>query len=369
MSRTRWATTLLADVASIERVTVAACEIEHGEHYVGLENITSDGRFEGVGTVVVGELRSNKFRFGPQHILYGKLRPYLSKIARPDFDGICSTDILPIRPLPGLDASYLLHFLRTPRMVDHAAVRSTGINLPRLSPRELARFEIPLPPIEEQRRIAAVLDAADALRTGRRQALAKLDTLTQAIFIDMFGDPLNQERVGSASTENSGLGALAHVRTGKLDANAASDDGRFPFFTCAVEPLRINEAAFDTKAILVAGNGDLNVKYYEGKFNAYQRTYVIDSLDERVALPRFLHGFLDIYVGRLREQAIGGVIKYIKIGNLTEAEVPLPGINTQAEYVRQIEAFDALRGRSNLALNRLDSLFSSLQQRAFRGEL
>ncbi len=190
MAASAWGESELATIATLDRRTVSAGEIERGERYVGLENMTSDGRFEGVGGVEPGELKSNKFRFGPEHVLYGKLRPYLSKIARPNFTGICSTDILPIRPGPELDGTYLMHFLRTPAMVRHATTRATGINLPRLSPKELQRFVIPLPPIEEQRRIATVLDAADSLRAKRRQALAKLDDLTQATFIDMFGDPL-----------------------------------------------------------------------------------------------------------------------------------------------------------------------------------
>jgi type I restriction enzyme S subunit len=185
----------------------------------------------------------------------------------------------------------------------------------------------------------------------------------------MFGDPLNLNHHSSRPISIKRLGQLAKIRTGKLDANASSDDGMYPFFTCAVETLRINVAAFDTKAILVAGNGDLNVKYYEGKFNAYQRTYVIESLDESIVSPRFLHGFLNIFVGRLREQAIGGVIKYIKLGMLTEAEVALPSIRDQEEYVARVEKIEKMRTRLLLSKSQLNHLFSSLQHRAFRGEL
>ena len=71
------------------------------------------------------------------------------------------------------------------------------------------------------------------------------------------------------------LGNYVRIRTGKLDANASDPHGIFPFFTCAEKPLRINSYSFDCECILVAGNGDLNVKYYSGKFDAYQRTYVI----------------------------------------------------------------------------------------------
>ena len=71
------------------------------------------------------------------------------------------------------------------------------------------------------------------------------------------------------------LGEIINVRTGKLDANASSEDGQYPFFTCSREPLRISSYSYDCECVLVAGNGDPNVKYYNGKFDAYQRTYII----------------------------------------------------------------------------------------------
>ena len=70
---------------------------------------------------------------------------------------------------------------------------------------------------------------------------------------------------------------LTKIRTGKLDANASSEDGKYPFFTCSKEPLRISTYTYDCECVLVAGNGDLNVKYYNGKFDAYQRTYIIED--------------------------------------------------------------------------------------------
>lgn len=155
------------------------------------------------------------------------------------------------------------------------------------------------------------------------------------------------------------LGEITKIRTGKLDANAANENGIYPFFTCAVEPLSINTAAFDCKAILVAGNGDLNVKYYEGKFNAYQRTYVIESLDENKLLPKYLFLFLEKYVGRLRELAIGGVIKYIKIGNLTDAELPLPPLAEQQRIAAILDKAEEIRRKREQAIAKLDELAQS----------
>lgn len=125
------------------------------------------------------------------------------------------------------------------------------------------------------------------------------------------------------------LGEYTRIRTGKLDANASSPNGKYPFFTCSQEPLRIKSYSYDCECVLVAGNGDLNVKYYNGKFDAYQRTYIIESLDKDKLLPRYMFYFLELYIETLRKESIGGVIKYIKLGNLTNAKIFLPDLATQ----------------------------------------
>ncbi len=214
-----------------------------------------------------------------------------------------------------------------------------------------------------------MLDRAETLRAKRRAALAQLDSLTQSLFLDLFGDPRKNGSPGNTPTKPRRLGELTRIRTGKLDANAADENGGHPFFTCAIEPLRINTPAFDCKAVLVAGNGDLNVKYFEGKFNAYQRTYVIESLDESVLVPKFLYAFLDLYVNELRKQAIGGVINYIKLPYLTDAVVQLPSEEWQREFARRVTAVERLKTAHRAALAELDALFATLQHRAFRGEL
>ena len=133
------------------------------------------------------------------------------------------------------------------------------------------------------------------------------------------------------------LGNLASIQTGKIDVNKAVEGGTFPFFTCSRDVYRINDAPFEGKAVLVAGNGDLNVKYYEGKFNAYQRTYFLFVNDENELLPRYLYWFLESYVGQLRSESIGSTIKYIKMGNLTDAEIPLPSLEEQREIVEKLD--------------------------------
>ena len=152
------------------------------------------------------------------------------------------------------------------------------------------------------------------------------------------------------------LGDYVNIRTGKLDANASSENGQYPFFTCSVTPLKIDTYSYDCECVLVAGNGDLNVKYYNGKFDAYQRTYIIESRNKEMLSVPYLYCFLDKYVETLRKQAIGGVIKYIKLGNLTDAKINIPTIEEQKSVVSVLDKVNAIINGRKEQLEKLDEL-------------
>ena len=152
------------------------------------------------------------------------------------------------------------------------------------------------------------------------------------------------------------LGDLTKIRTGKLDANASSPNGKYPFFTCSKEPLRINSHSYDCECVLVAGNGDLNVKYYNGKFDAYQRTYIIEDNGSNQLYMPYLYYFMEGYVEELRMLSIGGVIKYIKLGNLTEALIELPKIEDQRTIVDILNKSKRILSYHQQQLQKLDEL-------------
>lgn len=154
------------------------------------------------------------------------------------------------------------------------------------------------------------------------------------------------------------LGHLCKIRTGKLDVNAENLTGIYPFFTCSKNHTYIDHYAFDEEAIIVAGNGDLNVKYYKGKFNAYQRTYIINPSNKING--KFLFYFLDQYVSVLRNESIGGVIKYIKLGNLTEAVIPLPPLPIQEKIAKILDKADELRRKDKELQAKYDELAQAI---------
>ena len=152
------------------------------------------------------------------------------------------------------------------------------------------------------------------------------------------------------------VGNITKIKTGKLDANASSPDGKYPFFTCSKDPLKINTYSYDCECVLVAGNGDLNVKYYNGKFDAYQRTYILENNSNGLLYMPYLYYFLEGYIEVLRRQSVGGVIKYIKLGNLTDALIELPSIEEQKYIVTLMNTSSELIDLRRETINKLDSL-------------
>lgn len=379
----------LGTVASVERKSVRPNEIGSHQNYVGLENITGDGTFVEVAPASEAGIKSNKFAFSSEHILYGKLRPYLSKIAAPQFGGVCSTDIVPIRPGPDIDRRFLLHVLRTPALVGHATRLAVGANLPRLSPKSLETFPIPLPPLEEQRRIAAVLDAADELRAKRREALAKLDTLAQAIFIDMFGDPARlpdtwpvselQDLVAEGTSVTYGIvqagdefpGGVPYIRTGDIVNGRILTDGlRYtdPEIAARFERSKVRAGDLVMSIRATVGTVAPAPQELEGA-NLTQGTARI-APGERVDAVYLLKYLQSAGAQRwIARQVKGATFREITLGRLRELPVPVPPPSLQARFATRVAAVEEAVGSMTASSDALGRMFGSLQQRAFRGQL
>ena len=231
----------------------------------------------------------------------------------------------------------------------------------------LKETQIPLPPLAEQKRIAGILDAADALRAKRREALAQLDTLLQSTFLDMFGDPVTNPMGLPRETLKSAF----EFTTGKLDSNAAVEGGKYPFFTCARETSAIDDYAFDCEALLLAGNNanaDYSVKHYKGRFNAYQRTYVI-TINESALTYAYARLALEYLLGDLKRFSKGTNTKYLTMVILNRMPILVPPLDLQRRFAAVVESIEEQEASQRTHLTELDTLFASLQSRAFRGDL
>lgn len=133
------------------------------------------------------------------------------------------------------------------------------------------------------------------------------------------------------------------ITTGKLDANAMEEGGQYPFFTCSRKTYKINSYRFDCEALIIAGNGEVGeTKYYKGKFDAYQRTYVLYEFNEEIDVQylfHYLRGYLKPYVFALSKK---GSIPYITLSILKNFPIPLPPLPIQQEIVRILDTFTNL---------------------------
>jgi type I restriction enzyme S subunit len=172
-----WKTKTLGEVCVFDK----AQGIHRGLPYVGLEHIESHtARF--IGSSEAQPVKSSTFRFSEEHVLYGRLRPYLNKALAPDFEGHCSTEIFPLKPSPELSREYLLFWLLADETCDRINATCTGARMPRAQMNDVLGFEIPVPPLAEQQRIVGLLDEAfEGLATAKANAEKNLQN-ARALF-------------------------------------------------------------------------------------------------------------------------------------------------------------------------------------------
>ena len=162
------------------------------------------------------------------------------------------------------------------------------------------------------------------------------------------------------------LGDIAQFKTGKLNSNAAVFNGKYPFFTCSPQSLRINDYAFDQKAILLAGNnaeGNFSIKYFEGKFNAYQRTYVIHSTNDKILALKYLYYCLGQRLNDFKQLSQGTSTKFLTVVLLKSFTIPLPPISEQIAISDTLSCLDdkiELNNRVNKTLEEMaQAIFKS----------
>lgn len=157
------------------------------------------------------------------------------------------------------------------------------------------------------------------------------------------------------------LREVCEIQTGKLDANAKVENGIYPFYTCDAKPYRIDTFAFDDEAILISGNGSLvgHVNYYKGKFNAYQRTYVLTTFNSFNIpfLVSYLKGYLRQYI---YAQKKGGCIPYITLPILKNFAIPCPPLPEQERIVSELDCINGILEKKREQIKELDALAQSI---------
>ena len=258
-----------------------------------------------------------------------------------------------LKPKAGLDVDYLCYSL----MFYDVGGMVNGATRQKLTQAAMRQMIIPKRSLDEQIEIVNIIKKVQGVIASRKEELEQLDLLIKARFVEMFyekGYPVLKWNDVFITT------------TGKLDSNASVEKGAYPFFTCSKELLRIDTYAFDQEALLLAGNnaaGKYDVKYYAGKFNAYQRTYVL-SLKENWSYRLFQYQLED-KVEYLQQQSLGGLTKYLTLKILGELEFVIPPEELQSEFEIFVTQVTKSKVAVQKALDETQILFDSLMQEYF----
>ena len=371
-----WKNVQFKEIASLRRENIKPTDFPQF-NYVGLEHIDSgESQLKRWGDA--SEVKSAKSHFYLNDVLYGKLRSYLDKAVIAEMEGICSTDILVVTASPKTIPRFLVNLLHTHSFISHATATSTGVNHPRTSWNSLGKFTFALPSLPEQRAIASILGAIQEAKFARQKEIA-LERERKATLMDYLfshgtkGEPSKQTEIGEIpeSWEVVRLEDVCTFITGKLNSDKAIEDGQYPFFTCSQETLRIDSYSFDQEAILLSGNnarGIYSVKYCSGKFDAYQRTYVITVTDTEQLSYQYLLYDLFLKLELLRRHSIGATTKYLTAPIIRNLGLTLPPLGEQAMISSVLWSCDEKIAALEQETARLDELFHTMLEELMTGK-
>ena len=263
------------------------------------------------------------------------------------FDNILLGGDLNIISLHQYDGAFMSYQLNGKRKFDIAKV-AQGVSVVHLYGEHLKTIKTYNPSLQEQCKIAKLLSLLDERIATQNKIIEKLHSLIKGI----------AKHCIKALTERSTyvkLGDICQITTGKLDANAQVDNGIYPFFTCAEQPFKIDSFAFDTEALLISGNGaNLGyINYYNGKFNAYQRTYVLDVFTENI---QYVKWALKVLLPkRIAIEKSSSNTPYIVLSTLSDLRLPIPSKDNQCHIAELMQSLER-KLSSQIVLNDFNNI-------------
>lgn len=281
-------------------------------------------------------------------IIYSTVRPnqeHYGFLENPGDNFIISTGFSTIDVYDeNTDEKFIYYLLTQKHIIDylHTIGENSVSSYPSINPDDIANLKFAVPDLKTQQSIAAVLSALDKKIALNKQINARLEEMAKTLydywfvqfdFPDTDGKPYKfsggemvfdetLKRKIPKGWKSFKLSELVTLSTGKEDANFATEQGIYPFFTCSEKILKCDVYSFDTQAILLAGNGTFSVKRFTGRFNAYQRTYVLEPKSENL-YPVVFFVIIDNVI-KFTSGSRGSIIKFITRGDIENIDVVLP---------------------------------------------
>lgn len=332
----------------IERVDPITMNGDIGGHYIGLEHMgQGSGQLEGVGSAA--EVVSQKSRFQAGNILFGKLRPNLRKVARPDFGGVCSTDIIVLRAKSAADPAFLFQVLQSEPLVAHAVATAAGTKMPRTHARSILSFEIAVPPLDEQRRIAEVLRSVDeaiaAADAVAQQWEVTFTTLLDAAFSD--GEASSLGELCSLIYRYPGFYGFDQLEEGvpvirgeHLRAGRISSDWADFYFVDPAFSARFPKTVLQLDDVVMSVRGTVGTTAVVGA--AHVGSQISPNLIRLVAdpakiVPPLLYYAVQSAVARMRRTIVNAqALPAINAGDLKRVEIAVPRLPEQPAMLAEL---------------------------------
>ena len=325
-----WEKCKLGDIAEFSTARISSVKLDC-KNYVSTENMLQD--FQGVVEAKSVPNETNVISFTCGDILISNIRPYLKKVWKATFDGGCSSDVFVLQATDTVAKDYLHYAVANDKFINYVMSGAKGVKMPRGDKNQMRTYQLSLPSIQEQYKIAKLLTLLDERIATQSKLIEKLESLIKGIAQHCIRELIN-------GWEYVRLGNICKITTGKLDANAQVENGQYPFFTCAERPFNIDCYAFDTEALLISGNGaNLGyINYYKGKFNAYQRTYVLDHFSVNI---QYVKWALKVLLPqRIAIEKSSSNTPYIVLSTLADLKIPIPNNSKQNHIADLMMSFE-----------------------------
>ena len=292
-------------------------------------------------------------------MVYNSMRMWQGANGISDYDGIVSPAYTVLKSKGNIHNQYIGFLFKNSELINKFRKNSQGLTSDtwNLKYPQIACIKINIPSLDEQQKIADFLSLVDQRIEKQRQLVESLKKYKRGLLSAIF------DKISSTSTLT--LGEICNNTTGKLDANAMVVGGKYRFYTCAREYFEIDTYAFDTDALLISGNG-ANVGYihhYCGKFNAYQRTYVLDGFQENIM---YIYYYLQANLHpRIEAEKKAGNTPYIVLSTLSDMLIKLPAKERQNNIAKIFAILDKKIMVENDVLERLNTQKQGLLQQMF----
>jgi type I restriction enzyme S subunit len=368
LTETAWSTRSLGEVCELRRETVLPAKCPNAR-YIGLEHIDS-GNPRLIRWGDSSEVSSLKSRFFAGDVLFGKLRPYLRKAVLAEWDGICSTDILVLKPTEDMLPEFFSYLVHTEAFVSHAISSTRGVNHPRTSWHSLAQFSFPLPSVGEQRAIARVLRAVQEAKEARQRELALERERKAALMDHLFTHGPHD----NARWKRSSLGELCSFQGGTQPPRSTFvfeptngyvrllqirdfESDQFPTYVST----KFNLHRVDVDDVLLARYGASVGRILRGKSGAIN-VALMKATPSELLRKSFLYYFLQTERVQNYLRGLGGRSAQAGFnqGELGRLPIHLPPLNEQDEVVSVLDACETKAAMLNREVGLLDELFRTL---------